>query len=78
MAFPRSDSSERWNPEVSGIACDDGLKSYDAAPAPRAAYFSLLVQRKVGKRKHTRSLAALRAVPCAPRLDRARAELAER
>jgi hypothetical protein len=28
------------------------LKSFDAAPAPQAAYFSLLVQREVGKRKH--------------------------
>jgi hypothetical protein len=40
-----------------------------AGPAPRVGDVSLLVQGKVTKRKHTRSLAArkARAVPCAPR-----------
>ena len=41
-----------------------------AGPAPRAGYFSLFVQRKVTKRKHTRSLAgrkhARSPVPLAP------------
>ena len=37
-----------------GIACGDAGKLL-AASAPRAGYLSLLVQRKVTKRKHTRS-----------------------
>src|SRR5258706_1869514 len=51
-----------------------------AVPERRSAYFLLLVQEKVRKEKDTPVAAPLaritRAVPCAPRQPRARAELA--
>ena len=50
------------------------LENLRAASAPRAGYFSLLVQRKVTKRKH----APEPPVPCASRPGRPLAELAER
>ena len=45
---------------VFAFGCRAGarLEKLNAGPAPRAGDFSLLVQRKVTKRKHTRSLAA--------------------
>ena len=49
------------------IASGDAVKSYDAACRAAADYFSLLVQRKVVKRKHTPRAAEN---PCASRQRR--------
>ena len=38
---------------LNGIACGDAVNDFDAAGRAAAGYFSLLVQRKVTKRKHT-------------------------